>query len=105
MGREPLLETFQRPAILSALRADRCLQHDSLRQRLGEAGAKQMLRATIETGIAMGAIRPAQLKRINVDTTVQTGVLGDRSSSLGWKPRRFAFPQMRGSIIAAANCW
>src|ERR1035437_2109422 len=31
-----------------------------------------MLRATIETGIKMGVIRPAQLKRINVDTTVQT---------------------------------
>jgi transposase, IS5 family len=42
------------------------------RQRLGEAGAEQMLRATIETGIKMGAIRPAQLKRVNVDTTVQT---------------------------------
>ena len=42
------------------------------RQRLGEAGAEQMLRVTIETGIEMGAIRPAQLKRINVDTTVQT---------------------------------
>jgi IS5 family transposase len=42
------------------------------RKRLGEAGAEQMLRATIETGIKMGAIRPAQLKRINVDTTVQT---------------------------------
>jgi IS5 family transposase len=42
------------------------------RQRLGEAGAEQMLRSTIETGIKMGVIRPAQLKRINVDTTVQT---------------------------------
>ncbi len=42
------------------------------RQRLGQAGAEQMLRATIEAGIEMGAIRPAQLKRINVDTTVQT---------------------------------
>jgi IS5 family transposase len=42
------------------------------RQRLGEAGAEQMLRATIETGMVMGAIRPGQLKRINVDTTVQT---------------------------------
>ena len=41
-------------------------------QRLGEAGAEQMLRATIVAGIEMGAIRPAQLKRINVDTTVQT---------------------------------
>lgn len=42
------------------------------RQRLGEAGAEQMLRATIAAGIEMGSIRPAQLKRINVDTTVQT---------------------------------
>ena len=42
------------------------------RGRLGEAGAEQMLRSTIETGIKMGVIRPAQLKRINVDTTVQT---------------------------------
>jgi IS5 family transposase len=42
------------------------------RQRLGEAGAEQMLRETITAGMKMGAIRPAQLKRINVDTTVQT---------------------------------
>jgi IS5 family transposase len=42
------------------------------RQRLGESSAEQMLRATIETDIAMGAFRPGQLKRINVDTTVQT---------------------------------
>ncbi|MGB8098820.1 MAG: IS5 family transposase, partial [Terracidiphilus sp.] len=42
------------------------------RGRLGEAGAEQMLRETIAVGIKMGSIRPAQLKRINVDTTVQT---------------------------------
>lgn len=42
------------------------------RQRLGEAGAEQMLRETIATGMRMGSIRAAQLKRINVDTTVQT---------------------------------
>jgi IS5 family transposase len=42
------------------------------RKRLGDAGAEQMLRATIEAGIEMGVIRPAELKRINVDTTVQT---------------------------------
>jgi IS5 family transposase len=42
------------------------------RKRLGDAGAEQMLRATIEAGIQMGVIRPAELKRINVDTTVQT---------------------------------
>jgi len=33
------------------------------RKRLGEAGAEQMLRSTIETGIKMGAIRPAQPTR------------------------------------------
>lgn len=42
------------------------------RQRLGEAGAEQMLRATIAAGIKMGAIRSTDLKRVNVDTTVQT---------------------------------
>lgn len=42
------------------------------RQRLGEAGAEQMLRETIAAAIRMGAIRSADLKRINVDTTVQT---------------------------------
>jgi IS5 family transposase len=42
------------------------------RGRLGEAGAEQMLRATIAAGIKMGAIRTADLKRINVDTTVET---------------------------------
>ena len=42
------------------------------RERLSEAGADQMLRQTIAAGIKMGAIRAAHLKRINVDTTVQT---------------------------------
>ena len=57
------------------------------RGRLGETGAEQMLRETIAAGIKTGAIRAADLKRINVDTSVQTkaGVPGDRSSSLGWK--------------------
>jgi transposase, IS5 family len=42
------------------------------RGRLGEAGAEQMLRETIAAGIKMGAIRATDLKRVNVDTTVQT---------------------------------
>jgi IS5 family transposase len=46
------------------------------RKRLGEAGAEQMLRVTVETGMQMKAIRPAELKRINVDTTVQTKAIG-----------------------------
>ncbi len=39
------------------------------RKRLGDAGAEQMLRATIEAGMKMRVIRPAELKRVNVDTT------------------------------------
>lgn len=42
------------------------------RWRLGEAGAEQMLRETIETGLRMKAIRPAQFEHLNVDTTVET---------------------------------
>src|ERR1035438_9282145 len=42
------------------------------RKRLGDAGSERMLRATIEAGVKMRVIRPAELKRINVDTTVQT---------------------------------
>jgi len=42
------------------------------RGRLGEAGAEQMLRETIAAGIKTGAIRAADLKRVNVDTTVET---------------------------------
>ena len=41
------------------------------RKRLGEAGAETMLKATIETGVAMDAIKPSQLRHVNVDTTVQ----------------------------------
>ena len=75
------------------------------RKRLGEAGAEQMLQVTIETGISMRVIRPAELKRVNVDTTVQTGVPGDRPSSLGWRPRLSVFPPMRDSISACVSGW
>lgn len=42
------------------------------RQRLGEAGAETMLKATIDAGVAMKAITSAQVRHLNVDTTVQT---------------------------------
>ncbi len=43
----------------------------SWRNRFGDAGAEQMLRATIEAGLKMSVIRPAVLKRINVDKTAE----------------------------------
>ena len=66
------------------------------RQRLGEAGAERMLRATIEAGIAMRAIRPAELKHVNVDTTVQTkGVRFPTDARL--------YQRMRERLVKAAR--
>ncbi|MFA6960543.1 MAG: IS5 family transposase [Opitutaceae bacterium] len=42
------------------------------RHRLGEAGAETMLKATIDAGVAMKVLNPAQVRHVNVDTTVQT---------------------------------
>jgi IS5 family transposase len=41
------------------------------RRRVGEAGAGELLRQTIECGLRLKVIKPSQLKRVNVDTTVQ----------------------------------
>ncbi len=41
------------------------------RDRIGEAGAEELLRQTIESGLRIKAIKKHQLKRVNVDTTVQ----------------------------------
>ncbi len=41
------------------------------RHRIGEAGAEELLKETIEAGLKLKAVKPSQLARINVDTTVQ----------------------------------
>ncbi len=41
------------------------------RKRVGDEGAEQLLKQTIEAGFKLKAVKPHQLKRINVDTTVQ----------------------------------
>lgn len=41
------------------------------RNRISEAGAEELLKETIATGLKIKAITPHQLKRVNVDTTVQ----------------------------------
>ena len=66
------------------------------RKRLGEAGAEQMLRATIETGMAMRVIRLAQLKRVNVDTTVQT-------KAIRFPTDARLYQRMREKLVKAAR--
>ena len=41
------------------------------RKRIGDSGAEELLKQTIEAGLKLKAVKPHQLKRINVDTTVQ----------------------------------
>jgi IS5 family transposase len=41
------------------------------RKRIGEAGAEELLKETIAAGLKLKAVKPYQLKRVNVDTTVQ----------------------------------
>jgi IS5 family transposase len=41
------------------------------RKRIGEAGAEELLKETIEAGLKLKAVKVSQLARVNVDTTVQ----------------------------------
>ncbi len=41
------------------------------RKRVGEAGAEELLKETIATGLQLQVIKPVEFKKINVDTTVQ----------------------------------
>ena len=66
------------------------------RKRLGDAGAEQMLRETIEAGIKMGVIRPAELKRVNVDTTVR-----DQGDSFSHRCQ--ALSSLRERLVKAAR--
>ena len=45
------------------------------RRAIGEEGLEQMLKATIETAVEIKAIKPAELERVIVDTTVQEGAI------------------------------
>jgi len=41
------------------------------RKRIGVAGAEELLKETIKAGLKLKAVKKTQLKRVNVDTTVQ----------------------------------
>ena len=66
------------------------------RRRLGEAGAEQMLRATIEAGMRMRIIRSAELNRINADTTVQ-------SKAIRYPTDARLYHRMRERLVKAAR--
>ncbi len=41
------------------------------RSRIGEAGAEELLKETLAAWLRLKAVKPCQLKRVNIDTTVQ----------------------------------
>ena len=51
------------------------------RRVLGEAGVEQLLKTTIEAAVNMKAIRPAELERVIVDSTVQEKAIAHPTDS------------------------
>lgn len=66
------------------------------RSRVGEAGAGELLKETIEVGLRMGVIKPSELARVNVDTTVQ-----EKHIRFPTDPR--LYDRMRQRLVAAAR--
>jgi transposase, IS5 family len=50
-------------------------QSGRVRRAVGEEGLAQLLKATINTAVDIKAIKPAELERVIVDTTVQDKVI------------------------------
>ena len=57
------------------------------RRLLGEDGIEQLLKATIETAIEIKAVRPADLERVIVDSTVQSKASPTRWTAGCWRSR------------------
>lgn len=66
------------------------------RSRVGEAGSEELLRQTIEAGLRMGVIKPSELRRVNVDTTVQ-----EKHIRFPTDPR--LYDRMRERLVMAAR--
>jgi IS5 family transposase len=56
-------------------------QISRFRRVLGEAGVEQLLKATIEAAVTMGAIKKAEFERVIVDTTVQSKAIAHPTDS------------------------
>ncbi len=66
------------------------------RSRVGEAGGGELLRETIEAGLRLKVIKPSELRRVNVDTTVQ-----EKHIRFPTDPR--LYDRMRQRLVGAAR--
>ena len=51
------------------------------RKRIGEEGSELILKLTVQAGLATGAVAPASLERVIVDTTVQEKAVAYQTDS------------------------
>lgn len=51
------------------------------RRAIGEAGVEEVLKATIDTAVAIKAVRPTEFERVIVDTTVQEKAIAHPTDS------------------------
>jgi transposase-like protein DUF772 len=61
------------------------------RERIGASGMERLLAATIDAAVMVGAVKPASLTRVTIDTTVQ--------------PKAIAFPTDSRSTIVVVRSW
>ncbi len=66
------------------------------RKRIGEAGAEELLKETIQAGLRLKAIKPHELKRVNVDTTVQ-------EKDIRFPTDARLYDRARARLVAAAD--
>jgi IS5 family transposase len=66
------------------------------RRRVGEAGAGELLKETIEAGLRLKVIKPSELRRVNVDTTVQ-------EKHIRFPTDGRLYDRMRQRLVAAAR--
>ena len=66
------------------------------RSRVGEEGGGELLRETIEAGLRLKVIKPSELRRVNVDTTVQ-----EKHIRFPTDPR--LYDRMRQRLVGAAR--
>lgn len=66
------------------------------RRRVGEAGGGELLKQTIEAGLKLKVIKPSELRRVNVDTTVQ-------QKHIRFPTDARLYDRMRQRLVAAAR--
>ena len=98
LGGEPVLAVLLR---LCYMQHELPIDPSSLskwRKRVGAERLEKLLEATIQTALAMKALRPQELQQVNVDTTVQ-------EKAIAFPTDARLYHKMRVALVRRANRW